>query len=88
MCLRHWQFLLKFCHSIKKPKLNQKAKHFFQGQTIELFGLKKAKLPTLEPSGFASKWLPFQTAKRHVTNVSYKRKKNSRKCLRFVLERK
>ena len=22
-----------------------------------------------EPSGFASKWLPFQTAKRHVTNV-------------------
>ena len=21
-----------------------------------------------EPSGFASKWLPFQTAKRHVTN--------------------
>ena len=23
-----------------------------------------------EPSGFASKWLPFQTAKRHVTNVN------------------
>ena len=22
-----------------------------------------------EPSGFASKWLPFQTAKRHVTIV-------------------
>ena len=22
-----------------------------------------------EPSGFASKWLPFQPAKRHVTNV-------------------
>ena len=22
-----------------------------------------------EPSGFASKWLQFQTAKRHVTNV-------------------
>ena len=22
-----------------------------------------------EPSGFVSKWLPFQTAKRHVTNV-------------------
>ena len=33
-----------------------------------------------EPSGFACKWLPFQTAKRHVTNV----KKNPRKCLRLV----
>jgi hypothetical protein len=41
------------CHLIKKPKWSQKAKHFFQGQTrnkkakIELFGRKKAKLPTL-----------------------------------------
>ena len=37
----------------KKPKYSQKPKHFFQGQTrnkkakIELFGRKKAKLPTL-----------------------------------------
>ena len=37
----------------KEPKYSQKAKYFFQGQTrnkkakIELFGRKKAKLPTL-----------------------------------------
>ena len=36
-----------------------------------------------EPSGFASKWLQFQTAKRHVTNV-----KKPRKCLRLLIERK
>ena len=35
-----------------------------------------------ELSGFASKWFPFQTAKRHVTNV----KKLRRKSLRFVLD--
>ena len=38
----------------KEPKYSQKAKYFFQGQTrnkkakIELFGRKKAKLPTLD----------------------------------------
>ena len=38
-----------------------------------------------EPSGFASKWLPFQTAKRHVTNV---KTPQSQKCLRLVVRRK
>ena len=33
-----------------------------------------------EPWCFASKWLPFQMAKCHVTNV-----KNSQKCLHLVL---
>ena len=35
-----------------------------------------------EPSGFASKWVPFQTAKLHVTNV-----KTPQKCLRLVIRR-